>query len=326
MTPVTYDDILAAQSVLKGIAVRTPLLESHRLNEDTGARVFIKPENLQLAGSFKFRGAYNALRQIPLNDRAKGVVAWSSGNHAQGVAAAANALGMKAVIVMPSDAPKTKIDNTTRLGAQIVFYDRETESREEIAHARVKRTGATLIPSYDHLGVISGQGTVGLEIAEDLLARGVEPDIVLCCCGGGGLIAGSSLALREHFPNAKIYSVEPQQFNDTERSLKSGVRESVQSGATSMCDALLAPTPGQLTFAINKATLYGGLSVSDADVLNAMRYAFSVLKLVLEPGGAVALAALLGSTIDVRSKTVAIVCSGGNVDPEVFIEMLESNQ
>lgn len=312
---ISAGDVRDAATQIKGAAVYTPLLENMALNERIGRRVLIKFEGAQHTGSFKFRGAYNRLSRIALADRPAGVVAWSSGNHAQGVAAAARLLGIPAAIVMPSDAPKIKMDNTRALGAEIIPYDRLTESREEIATALATERGAVLVPSFDDPFIIAGQGTVGLEILDQAKAAGAEIGQIVCCCGGGGLIAGIATAVKDAVPDIAVYSSEPATFDDTARSLASGTWETVPAGAKSICDALLAPSPGELTFPINKALLAGGLSVTDDEVRAAMRYAFETLKLVAEPGGSVALAALLHGKVPASDKPVAIVISGANVDP-----------
>jgi threonine dehydratase len=314
--------VRAAAHRIDGQAVRTPLLENARLNERVGGRVLIKPECLQHSGSFKFRGAYNRLSQLDEAARRAGVVAWSSGNHAQGVADAARRLGIAATIVMPADAPAIKTANTRSLGATIVPYDRRHESREAIATALAEERGAVLVPSFDDPDIIAGQGTVGLEIAEQARAQQAVPDAVLVCCGGGGLIAGTATALADALPGTRVYSVEPAGFDDTARSLTAGEPLINAPEATSICDALLAPSPGSLTFPINRRLLAGGLVVTDDEVRGAMRFAFEALKLVVEPGGAVALAALLAGRIEAKDRTTAVVLSGGNVDPELFAEVI----
>lgn len=319
---ISIDEIRKAALRISSAAVKTPLIENAALNAKTGGRVLIKPECLQRSGSFKFRGAFNRLFKLSDAERKRGVVAWSSGNHAQGVAAAAEILGIRAAIVMPADAPKVKAAKTKGYGAEVIFYDRYKDDREEIGTTLAKDRGAMLVPSYDDEDIMAGQGVVGWEIAEQADAIGAKLDMFLCCCGGGGLIAGASSALRALSPATDIYSVEPDRFDDHAKSLKSGKRERVSPDARSICDALLTPTPGELTFAINKQTLTGGLSVSDDEVRAAMRYAFSTLKLVVEPGGAVALAAVLSGKIDVRGKTACIVLTGGNVDPAVYAEII----
>jgi len=321
---ISAQDVRDAAEIIRGVAVRTPLLEYRFLNERIGHRVLIKFEGAQIGGAFKFRGAYNRLAQIPQEDRAKGVVAWSSGNHAQGVAAAARMLGIPAAIVMPDDAPAMKLANTRALGAEVVLYDRATQSREEIATALADERGAVLVPSFDDPYIIAGQGTAGLEIVEQ--AQEADADIaqVLVCCGGGGLVGGIATAIRDRLPHVSVYSVEPEAFDDTARSLASGKREAVPAGAGSICDALLSPMPGELTFPINHSLLAGGLSVSDDEVRNAMRYAFEVLKLVVEPGGAVALAALLSGKAPPADGATVVVVSGANVDPAMFAEIITS--
>ena len=315
-------DIEAAAARLHGRAVVTPLLEPPALADRLGARVLIKPECLQRTGSFKFRGAFNKLVQIPAARRANGVVAYSSGNHAQGVAAAAQLLGVPATIVMPSDAPEIKLANTRAYGAEVVPYERSSESREARAREIAEQRGATLVPPYDDPDIIAGQGTCGLEIARQAEAAGAALDAVLICCGGGGLSAGCALALSALAPQAALYTVEPAGFDDTARSLAAGTRLANQPGAKSLCDALLSPRPGRLTFQINRRLFAGGLVVDDHEVSEAMAAAFRGLKLVVEPGGAVALAAALSGKLPLKGKTVAVVLSGGNVDPDTFTAAL----
>lgn len=319
---VTGADVRDAAALLAGKAVATPLLRSDALDAATGARVLLKPEVLQVTGSFKFRGAYNKLARIPEADRPRGVVAWSSGNHAQGVAEAARRLGMPAVIVMPADAPAMKVANTRALGGEVVFYDRATEDREAIAKAICAARGATLVPSYDDPLIIVGQGTVGLEIGLQAKSAGHAVDTALVCCSGGGLATGTALGLRETFPDAAVYTVEPAGFDDFARSLAAGDRVRNERTSGSACDALLAPTPGDITFPLGTRVLAGGLAVTDAEAFAAMRFAFTHLKLVVEPGGAVALAAALSGKLDIRGRTVAVVLSGGNVDPDLFARVL----
>ncbi|MEQ8653418.1 MAG: threonine/serine dehydratase [Kiloniellales bacterium] len=322
----TFADIEAAADRIEGAAVRTPLLSCPALDDRLGARCLIKPEPLQRTGSFKFRGAYNKLSRLADQARSKGVVAYSSGNHAQGVAAAAQLLGAEATIVMPADAPAIKLENTRGYGATVLTYDRYREEREAVAQSLIEERGCLLVPPYDDPDVIAGQGTLGLEIAEQAAALGASIDTALVCCGGGGLISGTALALSTKSPQTAVYSVEPEGFDDTARSLASGTRQSVDPTAKSFCDALLAKTPGALTFALNSRLLKGGLAVSDAEVATAMAFAFRWLKLVVEPGGAVALAAALSGKIDLQGKTVAIVLSGGNVDAGTFAAVLGVGQ
>ncbi len=314
-------EIEAAATRLEGVSVSTPLLQNFELDNIAGGKVLIKPECLQVTGSFKIRGAYNFLSQLSSDQARGGVVAFSSGNHAQGVAAAGTMLGIRTAIVMPEDAPRAKLENTKRLGGEVITYDRYTGDREAIARGIAAERGAVVVPSYDHNFIIAGQGTVGLEIANQAIELGMEPDQVLVNCGGGGLIAGSATALKARFPKVSVHTVEPEDFDDTARSLRSGTREVVDDSARSICDALQAHSPGELTFAINRQLLGAGLTVSDADVRAAMRFAFQNLKLVVEPGGAVALAAVLSGKIDTAGKTTAVVLSGGNVDSELFAEI-----
>jgi threonine dehydratase len=314
----TAADVDAAAQRLKGVALRTPLVTSPVLDELTGGRVFLKCETLQRTGSFKFRGAYNKVSSIPADRRAGGVVAFSSGNHAQGVAAAAKLLGMPAVIVMPRDAPRPKRERTEALGAEVVLYDRSGEDREAIARTIADERGATLVPPYDDLLVIAGQGTTGREILEDLAAAELAPDVVIVNASGGGLTAGIALAVKARAPNARLFTAEPQGFDDHARSFRSGKREVNESALGSICDALMSPMPGRITFEINRALVGEGLAASDEEVAKAVAFAFRELKLVVEPGGAVGLAALLAGKIDVRAKIAVAVLSGGNVDPELF--------
>lgn len=319
--PPAFSDVVDAAARLKGIARRTPLLENPVLSEQLGFRLIVKPECLQRTGSFKFRGAYNKISRIPDDVRSKGVVAFSSGNHAQGVAAASTMLGISSTIIMPSNAPKAKIENTKALGGDVILYDRDTESREEIGEKLQAERGATLVRPYDDPFVISGQGTVGLEIAEQSEELGVTPDVVMTPAGGGGLVSGTALGIKGTIA-CPVYSVEPETFDDTKRSLESGERLSVPDGAKSICDALLSPMPGEITFPLNQQLLSGGLSVSDDEALDAMKVAMLSLKIVVEPGGAVALAAALTGKINLAGKTVVVVCSGGNVDPEMLARAL----
>jgi threonine dehydratase len=314
----TAADVDAAAQRIAGVALRTPLLNSPVLDALTGARVFLKAETLQRTGSFKFRGAYNKISSIPTEAKAGGVVAFSSGNHAQGVAAAAGLLGMPAVIVMPADAPVAKRERTAALGAEVVLYDREREDRAAIAADIAARRGATLVPPYDDPLIIAGQGTIGREIAEDLARLGVSPDVVVIGASGGGLAAGTTLALKARMPQAKFYTVEPEGFDDTARSFKSGQRESNARMSGSICDALLSNSPGELTFEINRALIGEGLTASDEEVGRAVAFAFRELKLVVEPGGAIGLAALLAGRPEVKGKVVVGVLSGGNIDADLF--------
>jgi threonine dehydratase len=314
----TAADVDAAAGRLAGVAHRTPLIRSAVLDARTGGRVFLKAETLQRTGSFKFRGAYNKLSTVAAQGSAGGVVAFSSGNHAQGVAAAARLLGLPAVIVMPSDAPRSKRERTAALGAEVVLYDRVRDDREAIARDIAEQRGAVLVPPYDDPLIIAGQGTAGREIVEDLAQAGLKPDAVLVNASGGGLTAGIALAVKARVSEARLYTAEPEGFDDHARSFRSGRREQNESLSGTICDALMARSPGRITFAITRALVGEGVSASDAEVAAAVAFAFHELKLVVEPGGAVGLAALLAGKVDAKGKVVVAVLSGGNVDPELF--------
>lgn len=309
-----YPDVLAAASRIAPYAIRTPLVESAVLNAVTGGRIFLKLETLQRTGSFKFRGACNRLAMIPDQDRGNGVVAFSSGNHAQGVAAAAALFGMPAVIVMPSDAPGPKIEGTRKLGATIMEYDRVSDDREAIAARICTERGAVLVRPFDDVGIIAGQGTAGLEIIEDAARLGIVPDAVLTPCSGGGLVSGVALALNGAGLAAKVHSVEPENFDGMRRSLEAGKRVTAPGGKLSIADALMAPVPGHIVFELAKDLLSPGAVVSDVELANAVGFAARELKLLVEPGGAAALAALLAGKIEARGRTVVLVLSGGNAD------------
>ena len=314
----TARDVDAAARLLHGVAWRTPLITSPALDALTGGRVFLKAETLQRTGSFKFRGAYNKIAAIPQERRAGGVVAYSSGNHAQGVAAAARLLGMPAVIVMPSDAPRSKRARTAALGAEIMLFDRIKDDREVIARRIAQERNAVLVPPYDDPLVIAGQGTIGREIVEDLAALGLAPDVIVVTASGGGLTAGIALAAKSRVGDVRLFTAEPVGFDDHARSFRSGRREANAALTGTICDALMARTPGALTFAINSALVGEGVAATDQEVAAAMAFAFHELKLVVEPGGAVALAALMSSKIPVEGKVAVAVLSGGNVDADVF--------
>jgi threonine dehydratase len=318
----TAADVDAAAERLRGVALRTPLISSPVLDALTGGRVFLKAETLQRTGSFKFRGAYNKLATLAPAQRRGGVVAFSSGNHAQGVAAAAKLLGMPAVIVMPRDAPRPKRDRTAALGAEVVLYDREREDREAISRRIAEERGAVLVPPYDDALVIAGQGTAGREIAEDVERLGGTLDCVIVNASGGGLTAGIALAVKARAPAAHIYTAEPAGFDDHARSFRSGQRERNPAATGTICDALMAQTPGKLTFEINRTLVGLGVTATDEEIASAVAFAFRELKLVVEPGGAVALAALLARKLDVTGKTVVAVLSGGNVDPALFARLV----
>lgn len=319
--PTSADVDLAAHR-LAGVALHTPLITSPTLDAVTGGRIFLKAETLQRTGSFKFRGAYNRLAAIPNERRAGGVVAFSSGNHAQGVAAAAKLLNMPAVIVMPSDAPRPKRERTVALGAEVVLYDREREDREQISRGLAEQRHAVLVPPYDDPLIIAGQGTTGLELIDDLAAIGLTPDIVIVNASGGGLAAGIALTVKARAPSAQIYTAEPAGFDDHKRSFASGHRERNTRMSGSICDALMAQSPGKLTFEINRNLVGQGVTATDEEAGRAVAFAFRELKLVVEPGGAIGLAALLAGKIDVRGKIAVAILSGGNVDPELFSRLV----
>lgn len=320
MTDITRIEAAAAR--MAGHIRRTPLLSSPFVDAIAGRRVLVKAECLQHTGSFKARGGWAALSALTPEARAQGVIAYSSGNHAQGVAAAARAFGAPAVIVMPADAPRLKIDNTRTLGAEVVLYDRAAEDRDAIGAALAAERGLTLIRPYDEPEVIAGQGTCGLEIAEQAAEAGVTRADVLTCCGGGGLTAGIALALEARAPGLRVRPAEPAGFDDTARSLAAGrvLRNAALSG--SICDAIVTPEPGRLTFPVLQRLCGPGLVVSDDEALRAMAVAFSRLKIVLEPAGAVALAAALFRGDEIEGDAVICTASGGNVDGALFSEAL----
>ena len=319
----TFADVQAAARRLEGVTIRTPLLENARVNDRLGGRLFLKAECLQRTGSFKLRGAYNFLASMSEADRQKGAVGWSSGNHAQGLAEAGRLLGVRTTIVMPADAPALKVANTRASGAEVVLYDRVKDSREEIGQAIAAKTGATIVPPYDHPWILTGQGTAGIEIAEQAKALGVTLDAVAAPCSGGGLATGVALGVKGISPTTTVHAGEPAGFDDLARSLSSGKKEKNEKLSGSICDALLAPTPGDVTFPLAQQVLGPGLVVSDEEVLDAMELAFREFKLVVEPGGAVALAAALTGKLPVKGRAVAVVCSGGNVDHATFKRALD---
>jgi threonine dehydratase len=318
----TIADVEAAAARIKGVAIRTPLLNFPVLDERLGARVYLKAETLQRTGSFKFRGAYNKISSIPADKKKGGVVAYSSGNHAQGVAHAATLCGVPAVIVMPQDAPKAKRERTKAFGAEVVLYDRDREDRAAIARKIAEERGAVLVPPFDDPLIVAGQGTAGREICEDLAALGVKPDMAVIGASGGGLMAGISLALKARVPDIAIYAAEPEGFDDTIRSFKSGQRERNAKMSGTICDALMTETPGVVTFEINRKLVGQGVVASDAEVGRAVAFAFRELKLVVEPGGAIGLAALLAGKLDVKGKVVVGVLSGGNIDADMFDRLI----
>ena len=300
----------------------TPALESDALNAQVGGRVLIKLECLQLTGSFKVRGAFNRLLLLSDDERKRGIVAWSAGNHAQALAYAGARLHVRATIVMPSDAPRAKIEGTQRYGAQVVFYDRQTEDREAIGRALAQKSGAIIVPPYEDADVIAGQGTAGLELLDDAATCNAALDRMLVCVGGGGLIAGCALAARARGCSTAFYSAEPQGYDDTLRSLKAGARVRNDATAPSTADALMTVTPGELTFSLNRELLAGGFTIGDDDIAAAMRFAFSQLRVVVEPGGAAALAAVMTRPETFSGLTTGIILTGGNVDAGRFSQIL----
>lgn len=318
-----FEDVLAAAERVRGFVRETPVLTHPAIDAEAGAQIFVKAECLQVTGSFKMRGAANRLAQIPAEGRKAGVVAFSSGNHAQGVARAARLMGMPAVIVMPSDAPQVKIDGVKADGGEVVLYDRDRESREEISARLAAARGAIVVPSYDDRHIIAGQGTAGLEFARQMALMGAPLDALICCTGGGGLISGIALAFEGLSPATRIWTAEPEGHDDWAKSLAAGAIQTNPPGTRSICDAILTQAPGHLTFAIGKRLFAGGLSVNDNEVRNAMRAAFRHLKIVAEPGGAAALAAALHRLPEpLRGKRVGVLVTGGNVDADSFARVL----
>ncbi|MGA7674083.1 MAG: threonine/serine dehydratase [Rhizomicrobium sp.] len=315
-----FADIEAAAARIAPFAFKTPLVENAELNARLGARVLLKLETLQRTGSFKFRGALNRISKIAPADRAKGVVAFSSGNHAQGVAAAAALFAVPALIVMPKDAPRAKLEGTRARGAEIVFYDRAKDDREAIALALCEERGATLIRPFDDPDIVAGQGTVGLEIAQDAAARGIALDAVLAPCSGGGLVSGIALAFSVLSPATRVVSVEPENYDGMKRSLAAGVRSAAPGGALSIADGLMAPIPGEIPFALAKRHLSDALAFGDADLMSAVAYAAQTLKLLVEPSGAAGLAALISGKYVAKDQAVAVVLTGANGDVSAIAE------
>jgi threonine dehydratase len=318
----TFDDILGARERLAPWVVRTPLLEHPALNAIAGGRVLLKAETLQRVGAFKFRGAYNKIVQVDPATFPGGVVACSSGNHAQGVAAAATLCGLKSLIVMPEDAPRLKLARTKVFGGEVLTYDRLKEDRDAIARAACAERKSAYVHPFDDPDVIAGQGTVGLEMMEQARVMGAVPEAVLVPCSGGGLVSGISIAVKHTRPATEVYTVEPEGFDDFARSLTSGKHERNQQLAGSICDALLVPSPGEIPFEIATQTVTAGLAVTDEEVRSAIRFAFHELKLVVEPSGATALAALLAGKLPIAGRTMACVLSGANVDPTLYAQII----
>ena len=324
MDALTPQEIDKAHERIFSLIIKTPLISSETINKRTNANVYFKLENLQWTGSFKLRGASNKISLLSNEEKSRGIVSYSSGNHAQAVAYVSNLIGVQATIIMPKNAPSIKIKNTKKYGADVVLYDSMHESREKIASEIAHKENKTIVKPYDDLDVIAGQGTVGKEIAEELKLQNIRPDIFLCCCGGGGLIAGSSTYLKYAFPNIKNFAVEPEEFNDTQLSLKNNSIVKNKESGKSICDALLAPQPGNVTFPINQTTLNGGLAVSDKEVKKTIIELAEDLKIVVEPGGAVAATALLTNKISVKNKNVVVMISGGNIDYKLFSSIVRN--
>ena len=322
MNLLSTSDIDKAHLILQPFITQTPLVTNEAINTLVNAKVYFKLENLQKTGSFKIRGAMYKISLLSEEQRQKGIVAYSSGNHAQAVACASFNYGIQATIVMPENAPKIKIENTKSYGANIVLYNPKTESREVIGNKIAFETGKTLIKPYDDIDIITGQGTIGKEITEQLKELNIVPDMYLCCVSGGGLIAGSSFYLKNNFPEIESYSVEPENFNDTLLSLKKKYIVPNKNTTNSICDALLVSQPGEITFEINQSTLKGGLDVSDQEVKKTIKILAETLKVIVEPGGAVAAAALLSKKIKVINKTVVVILSGGNIDRDLFSQIV----
>ena len=323
MHVASFDGVRDAARQLSGVAVRTPLVESPALNDRLGGRVLLKCETLQHAGAFKFRGAWNRISRLTPDELKRGVVAYSSGNHAQAVAAAAKRMGTSAIIVMPADSPRVKVEGVLSFGGEVRSYDRYSESREAIGEEIAATRGSVLVRPFDDPFVIEGQGTTGLEIVEQAEAMGAEIDQLVCGTSGGGLIAGINLTMAALKPDVPVIGVEPAAYDDTRRSLAAGERMTHPPvDKPSICDALMTDRPGELTFPVNRR-LREVVTVTDAEVAEAVRVAFRTLKLVVEPGGAVSLAALLAGRVDARDRTTAIVLSGGNVDPGLFSDIIQ---
>ena len=315
-----FQDVLDAHDRIKDQAVRTPLLRAYALEKALGAnKIYIKAECLQRTGSFKFRGAYNALVSLSEEERSQGVVAVSSGNHAQGIATSAAMLGIKATIIMPKDVPATKLERTKAAGADVIFFDRYSESRDEVCNRVLAERGGVFVPPFDYAPVIAGQGTAALEVVEQLKAEKEKPSHVLICAGGGGLAAGQGLVFEKKFPKAKLFTVEPDGYDDVKRSLETGEVQTADTSKKTICDAIMTEKPGTLNWPIVQRCFHGGLSVSDDDALRAVAYAFSELKIAAEPGGAVALAAALAGKLELRNKTAVIYVSGGNIDSSTLL-------
>ena len=320
LKPPTFAEIEEAAEAIKAVAIRTPLLENADVNERLGGRLLVKAENLQRTGAFKIRGAYNRIRQLSDDERHRGVIAYSSGNHAQAVATAATIFDTAAVIVMPADAPETKITRTRQLGAEVITYDRNMETREAVAERVQAERNMVLVPPGEDGRVLAGGATVSREIFEDARAMGVALDTILTPCGGGGLTSTTALNASEWSPGTQVFGVEPELFDDTKRSWEAGHPVPNPTGRNTICDSIMTDQPGPLTFSINQAHLNGVLTVTDDEVRTAMKVGFDAFKMVIEPGAAVGIAAVLAGKVEAKGKAIAVVATGGNVDAAFFCE------
>lgn len=321
---IFIEDVLDAMDALKGIVIRSPLLENPEANERLGGRFLIKAESMQRTGAFKIRGAYNRIRLMSVEEKRNGVIAYSSGNHAQGVALASRLLNTTALIVMPDDTPSAKKTATQRLGAKIVTFNRDTESSDEIVASLSRETGRIVVPPSGNAQVLAGAGTAALELFEQAQHLNTHMDSVLVPCGGGGLTAATALIMQIKSPRTEVYSVEPELFDDTRRSLAAGQRVENPKGRRTICDSIMTPMPNEMTFSINRRLLAGGLATSDDEVRRAMRFAFETFKIAVEPGAAVGIAAVLSGKIGIRDRTVATIVTGGNINPERFHDLISS--
>ena len=324
LSPPTLKDVRDAAYTLQGISTLTPLLENTEVNAALGGRLLIKCENMQRTGAFKFRGAYNRIFQMDKAQKKRGAITYSSGNHAQGVALAARVLGTSALIVMPKDAPPAKIAATRALGAEVVFFDRDTQSSDAVVQALCAKTGRIIVPPSEDRRILAGGGTVALEILDQ--ATGADIDSVLVPCGGGGVTAATAIVMQALSPDTQVFGAEPELFDDTRRSLIAGKRLENPKGRKTICDAIMTPTPNALTFSINQELLAGVVTATDSDVRAAMLFAFEHFKTVIEPGAAVGLAAILNGQADIKGKTVVVVITGGNVDVDNFTAALGAAQ
>ena len=318
MSKFDFNEINKAYTLISSYLIKTPLVSSDYINKVTGAKLYFKLENFQLTGSFKFRGATHKISKLSDLEKKGGIIAYSSGNHAQAVAYAAMQRNINVKIVMPATAPKIKIDNTKKYGAEIILYNPLKETREKLAEEIALKENRKIIKPYDDFDIIAGQGTAAKEIVDDLNQFKIIPDLYICCCGGGGLTAGTTTYLKSIYPNISAFCVEPEDFDDTKKSLETGKRKRNLENSHSICDALLAPEPGELTFEINKNLLDGGITVSDEEVKSAIIFLAEHLKIISEPGGAVAAAAMINKKIDIKNKNVIVMISGGNIDADVF--------